>query len=186
MDHLHTLNDLTPKIKCNGRNGIDPDLIFGLDSKLFNDPTQMFPADASHNDEVETVTVTSGASVIAHPHSCCECDSAHHDEHTHLHQESHSHSSDKPVLTEGVLISALSRLSKESIWRVKGFVRLFQPPGMHIINWAFGRYDLRLFDSSNDGQSSYEADVLLTVMGERGEVRRLAAKFAQSLGAVVR
>ncbi|KAK1229088.1 hypothetical protein PQX77_007850 [Marasmius sp. AFHP31] len=33
LDHLHTLNDLTPKIRCKGRQ-VDPDLIFGLESQL--------------------------------------------------------------------------------------------------------------------------------------------------------
>jgi len=54
MDHLHTLNDVTPKIKCQDRNGVDPNLIFGLQSKLF------LLSDSEKNvkhDEVETVTI---------------------------------------------------------------------------------------------------------------------------------
>src|SRR6185369_5879211 len=37
LDHLNTLNDLTPKIRCKGRSGVDPNLIFGLETSLFCD-----------------------------------------------------------------------------------------------------------------------------------------------------
>ena len=59
MDHLYTLNDVTPKIKCQGRNGVDPNLIFGLQSKLFllsDTETEV------EHDEVETVTIVRGDS----------------------------------------------------------------------------------------------------------------------------
>lgn len=76
MDHLHTLNDLTPKVKCKGREGVDPNLIFGLDTKLFSDPT--FVIDGSHNDEVETITIWRGQEPPGHVHSLtCGHDHAH-------------------------------------------------------------------------------------------------------------
>ncbi len=59
LDHLYTLNDSTPKIKCDGKAGVDPNLIFGLDSKLFqleDSGSKMFE-DGAHNDEVETLTI---------------------------------------------------------------------------------------------------------------------------------
>jgi G3E family GTPase len=56
LDHLHTLNDLTPKIRCRGRNGVDPNLLFGIESKLFLKPDQS-PADHRHNDEVQTISL---------------------------------------------------------------------------------------------------------------------------------
>uniref|UniRef100_D8QAL1 CobW/HypB/UreG nucleotide-binding domain-containing protein n=1 Tax=Schizophyllum commune (strain H4-8 / FGSC 9210) TaxID=578458 RepID=D8QAL1_SCHCM len=143
-DHLHTLNDLTPKIRCKGRAGVDPSLIFGLDTQLFKDGAESF-GDAAHNDEVETVT-GSTPSVIA----------------------------PKPI-SEGTLTSALGALSRESVWRVKGFVDL-QDKGPHILNWAFGRYDLVPTSVAGPG-------VKLTVMGERGEVKRAARKLAAALGA---
>ncbi|OBZ72678.1 hypothetical protein A0H81_07498 [Grifola frondosa] len=54
IDHLNTLNDSTPKIRCNGRSGVDPNLILGLDSKLFS-RSESF--NDHHHNEVETVTV---------------------------------------------------------------------------------------------------------------------------------
>ena len=62
MDHLYTLNDVTPKIKCQGRNGVDPNLIFGLQSKLFLlSDTETKESEVEH-DEVETVTIVRGDS----------------------------------------------------------------------------------------------------------------------------
>ncbi|KAI5121229.1 hypothetical protein M0805_007236 [Coniferiporia weirii] len=189
MDHLHTLNDLTPKIKCNGRKGVDPHLIFGLDTKLFSDPTQFSQGDVTHNDEVQTLTVWRGSSEPARG-NLCGCDCAHEPSHTH-----ESLPGDRPVLTEELLSSALSRLPKESVWRVKGFVRLADlsasepvlpspPEANFIVNWAFGRLELT---PRADSYKSVSYDyVLLTVMGERGEVKRFASKFAGELGAELR
>lgn len=55
--------------------------------------------------------------------------------------------------------------------------------GIQILNWAFGRHELVAFDSSADVLSG--GDVLLTMMGERGEIRRFAKKFAAVLNAEV-
>ncbi|KAF8072089.1 CobW/HypB/UreG, nucleotide-binding domain-containing protein [Lyophyllum atratum] len=182
LDHLNTLNDLTPKIRCNGRNGVDPNLIFGLDTRLFLDKADdRYPdAIASHNDEVETITLYLG-SVNGRP------------QHTH----SHNHGScDECTLTKtGLdpasgqleeslakedLSSALHTLSKESVWRVKGFVRL-KEGGVHILNWAFGRFELIPMVE----QSGTEETIRLTVMGERGEVKRAVRKLCASLRAEV-
>ncbi|KAJ7596091.1 cobW-domain-containing protein [Mycena floridula] len=54
LDHLHTLNDLTPKVKAKGRNGIAADLIFGINSTLLGEAGH---EDHTHNHEVETVTI---------------------------------------------------------------------------------------------------------------------------------
>ncbi|KAL1744134.1 CobW/HypB/UreG, nucleotide-binding domain-containing protein [Schizophyllum fasciatum] len=149
-DHLHTLNDLTPKIRCQGRAGVDPALIFGLDTQLFRDGAERF-ADAAHNDEVETVTDAAG------PNSAPPA--AH--------------------VPEATLTAALAALNRESVWRVKGFVEL-EGRGRHILNWAFGRFDL-VRPAADTGEEA----VKLTVMGERGEVKRAARKLAEALGAAV-
>ncbi|KIP11068.1 hypothetical protein PHLGIDRAFT_28183 [Phlebiopsis gigantea 11061_1 CR5-6] len=147
IDHLNTLNDLTPKIRCDGRNSVDPALIFGLDSKLYleDDPLQV---DTNHHDEVETVTVYAGNS---------------------------------PPVNIDVLSDALGKLSKESVWRVKGFLRT--SVGTCILNWAFGRYEL--VDTSSPDVMSDQETVKLTVMGERGEVKRQARKLAMALSAEI-
>ncbi|EED85978.1 predicted protein, partial [Postia placenta Mad-698-R] len=118
IDHLNTLNDLTPKIKCKGREGVDPDLIFGLDSKLFQ--SDQVHLDAHHHDEVETATVYRGSDPSVHGHhqhtSGVECACAVDDTVGTSHEGA--------PIEEGLLNAALQGLSKETIWRVKGFVRL--------------------------------------------------------------
>ena len=89
------------------------------------------------------------------------------------------------------------------MYRVKGFIRFTPAPTTGadsdsegdarrqqwwILNWAFGRWDLvrastSPFAAAEDGD---EREVVrLTVMGERGEVRRSAKKLAAVLGAAV-
>ena len=80
-------------------------------------------------------------------------------------------------IPEATLTSALAALSRESVWRVKGFVDL-EGKGPHILNWAFGRYDLVPTTTT-----SASSGVKLTVMGERGEMKRAARKLAAALGA---
>jgi len=181
MDHLHTLNDFTPKIRCNGAKGVDPNLIFGIDSNLFStSSSQTFLPTGTHNDEVETITVWRGPPGPELTNTCCDHD--HSQSHLHLHESSGS-AFVRPALTEELLTSALWTLPKESIWRVKGFIRLTSPPGLHILNWAFGRAELTPFEHENDRN---ETDVRFTVMGETGQVKGLARKFAGLLGAGVR
>ena len=152
MDHLYTLNDVTPKIKCQGRNGVDPNLIFGLQSKLFSllSDSEKKETEVEH-DEVETLTIIRGDS-------------------------SHDHNQG---IEKETLIEALHTLSRESIWRVKGFIKLSDGEWL-IVNWAFGRYELKDFSGVN-----MTGIVRMTVMGGRGEVRGPAGKFAKMLGSVI-
>lgn len=184
LDHLNTLNDLTPKIKCNGKGGVDPTLIFGLDTKLFSNPSEHVQ-DGSHNEEVQTLTIRRGFSV--HPQNCA-CNGS------HTHSEINGHDGADPLVLDAARFSsALSTLPKDSIWRVKGFVRLTSPDGTSttefIVNWAFGRLELTprvISDGDTDGSGpEVMPDVLLTVMGERGEMRRSTLQFAKAIGAEV-
>ncbi|KAH9848392.1 cobW-domain-containing protein [Lenzites betulinus] len=179
IDHLNTLNDLTPKVKCQGRTGIDPNLVLGLDSTLFQldaPGREALQTDGTHHDEVETVTILKGYSPPhTHEHK--------HADHEHAHpaaDASHSHSEDgdNAPIEEKTLLQALSALSKETVWRVKGFVRLER--GLHILNWAFSRHELTPFE---DAAGEHSGSVKLTVMGERGEVKRAAQKLAERIGA---
>lgn len=156
MDHLNTLNDETPKIKCQGRNGIDPDLIFGLQSKLFLSKDKEWE---TVHDEVETVTV-GGEGIIDHHH----------------HNHNHAPEVENKIIEKDRLVDALGVLSRDSIWRTKGFVRL-NGDKWHIVNWAFGRYELKEYE----GDAPTAGSVLLTVMGARGEVRRGCARFVAVL-----
>ncbi|KAF7295509.1 cobW domain-containing protein [Mycena indigotica] len=156
MDHLYTLNELTPKIRCQGRQGVDPKLIFGIDTKLFaaSEPPIVEP---THNDEVETVTIFTGRSPHQHEHKHAEG------------IEDDVREEDPQTIDEQVLSDALAKLSKESVWRIKGFIRL-TGKGRNILNWAFGRYELTAMDDDNAG--SDKPALSLTAMGERAEVRR--------------
>lgn len=180
------MNDTTPKIKCQGRNGVDPGLIFGLQSKLFLEPSPAATdGGIAHHDEVETVTVYSGGTLKTHTHDhgdfgeCSSCSS-------HRSEEQEK----KKGLERRRLVTALEALPKENIWRVKGFLRLLDDdattPSIYILNWAFGRHDLSVVRVETAGDFLKEnEDIRLTVMGERGEVKRAASKFAEFIGGTV-
>jgi G3E family GTPase len=176
FDHLHTLNDLTPKVKASRTTGIDSNLLFGLDSKLFRKPMSETVSD--HDREVQTFTILKGAEGPVHRRcgsgeGCCG------DGHDHFEIEPNG-ADDTNGLERSLLLDALGSLSKESIWRVKGFVRLLPENQVHILNWAFGRYEL----GSCDIQNAFPA-IKLTVMGQRGEMKRLVHRFAERLGGSV-
>jgi G3E family GTPase len=146
------------QVKCDKRNGVDPDVIFGLDSKLFLDKTVSPSVEANLHDEVETVTLVRGTAVSDLEH-------AHTDSCGHAHSDLEHHLGDQPSspLTPEQVASALASVSKESVWRIKGFLRL--TTGDQIMNWAFGRYELTPYSAS------FNSELKLTVMGERGEGR---------------
>ncbi|EGN98993.1 hypothetical protein SERLA73DRAFT_181764 [Serpula lacrymans var. lacrymans S7.3] len=175
VDHLNTLNDLTPKIRCKGRNGVDPNVLFGLDTKLFMDNEQYgehFTGLDHHHDEVETVTLYRGSD-NHHTHCAgCECDG---DSKISTSSGEESHQAPDSIQEE-VLREALETLSKETVWRVKGFVRL--TTGIYILNWAFGRFDLTQTKAVDHISG---ASIRWTVMGERGEVKRAVRKICQVL-----
>ncbi|KDQ24606.1 hypothetical protein PLEOSDRAFT_1078681 [Pleurotus ostreatus PC15] len=164
IDHLNTLNDETPKIKCRGRDGVDPHLVFGIETSLFNEPVPSVERHHTHSEEVETVTIQR-----RRPEGPCDCPDNTHD-HNHRNVEiATKHTS----VSSSVLETALASVSKEVVWRIKGFVRL--ETGVHILNWAFGRHDLT---PSNDKYLEGGEVLKLTVMGERGEVKKSARRFA--------
>ena len=120
-----------------------------------------------HNDEVQTLRLRRGG----HLHdTSCSCG----DHQSHGTRESAKSVSGK--VDRGSLDEALPKLSKESVWRVKGFVRLDDEE--FILNWAFGRYDLTRTSEMGDSERIID----LTAMGERGEVRRAIQPFCRSLG----
>jgi hypothetical protein len=230
LEHLNTLNDHTPKIRCAGKS-VDPALIFGIDSKLFRDalplserPSAIGPAEDNddvvvvpqHHEEVETITVLRGAlaptpapahvHAHTHPHlhtTATSCDHPH--THPHPEEPNAAHASPPPaLLDEPTLSAALDQLPKESVYRVKGFIRFASTPAAAeegkksqrqwwILNWAFGRWELVPAPDSpsaptaanEDEDEDWRGVVRLTVMGERGEVRRYARRLAERLGAAV-
>jgi hypothetical protein len=70
---------------------------------------------------------------------------------------------------------------------VKGIVRLSTPmtnlPYLtHILNYAFGRYELTPMSELDDKEEFRGVGLRLTVMGERGEVARRARRLGEALG----
>lgn len=66
-DHLSTLNEDTPRIKVSSEQPITPELVFGLDTQLFNrqgdegvDWEKLAGGSGWHGDEVETRTIWRG------------------------------------------------------------------------------------------------------------------------------
>ena len=73
---------------------------------------------------------------------------------------------------------------------MKGVVRLqslsrIPPYTTHVLNWAFGRFELIPFPSLDEDETLRGVGVRLTVMGERGEVGRRVERFANALAAEV-
>ncbi|WWC86594.1 uncharacterized protein L201_001471 [Kwoniella dendrophila CBS 6074] len=198
IDSLNDLNDETPKIKISGdakqENPLKPDLIFGIDTKLYN----LVNGEKSswenisgndkewHGDEIETKQIYKGKQPqVKHQH-----DHNGHD-HNHAHENAHNHDHDEEIpeiepIGRELLDQELGKLSFE-IYRVKGIIRLqsSEPKGYttNILNYAFGRYELTPIPSLDDDEKLKGASLRLTVMGERGEVARRSRKLAEGLGA---
>ena len=166
---------------------------------------------------METLTLLRSAPLPAHEHEheherTTSPNDAHHGHH-HPHTPSHPEEpkaaaaaaatatarspSPLPLLDEPALTAALRQLPKESVYRVKGFIRFATAPPSStptpdadsrpwwILNWAFGRWELVPAPppvDENDGDGDEHGVVRLTVMGERGEVRRYAERLAKALG----
>lgn len=172
-------------------------------------------ASQQHHDEVETITLLRGTSLPtntnahAHTHAHIHTSAPSDSHHSHAHPEEPKAAHSPPPLDEPTLTAALHQLPKEYVYRVKGFIR-FAPPslstsatvdseGLHlqqqqreqqwwILNWAFGRRELVCAPAPATSAAEDEDElgaVLLTVMGERGEVQRYAKRLAEALGATV-
>jgi hypothetical protein len=59
---------------------------------------------------------------------------------------------------------------------------------LYILNWAFGRYTLtRMPASADEGEKKYVGvEVRVTLMGERGEVKKWGRRMGEAVGGVVR
>jgi hypothetical protein len=163
---------------------------------------------------VETLTLLRCAPLPAHAHEHVHTTTPSDTHDHHPHPPSHPEDPKAAVATprplspldEPTLTAALRQLPKESVYRVKGFIRFgFVPPPSTpppvadadadsrpwwILNWAFGRWELvrapaPVVDEDEDDGDHKHGVVRLTVMGERGEVRRYAERLAEALGTAV-
>ena len=114
LDHVYTLNDDTPVIKTYMKEdvAVDPDLVFGLDTRLF--------------DELNDKHMIDGY-----------VDSHHSRELDLIHLESEAENS----FTRERIEEILQMCSKNEIYRIKGFIKI-EGEGMYILNWAFERWEM--------------------------------------------
>lgn len=166
MDHLYTLNELTPKIKCSGVDGVDPQLVFGIySSATFDNMSLQTTPKPDHNDEVEVIQlqITSDSKLQIKCTGSCD--------HT-AHKEGLI-SCRYIELTKDRLNSALSLLSREYVWRVKGFLRM--DSSVYILNWAFGRYNLYHTDKTVDNI------LQLTFVGDNRDLQQALQPFIDAV-----
>jgi G3E family GTPase len=195
MDHIGELNDSTPSVKVGPKNPLSPDLVFGLDSKLFLKGSEeaaswaALGVEGAHTDEVETKSVWRGGAkpgsgkkqAHAHPNSdsCTDCNGTVHEVVT-----------DVTPIPRADLEAALAKLAaSREVYRAKGIVRFPSESvagyDTYVLNWAFGRFTLTHIASLDAAPDLEGVSIRLTVMGERWEVRRHAKKFGEALGAQV-
>lgn len=172
---------MTPKLRCEGKSGVPPNLLFGLDSKQFLEAPGAGAVTGDHHSEVETMTLCRGtAEFVPHKH-------ADHG-HGHNHSSEEHGSTAEPLLTAELLSESLDKLPKDSVYRVKGFVSFQNSAAgeVSVLNWAFGRFELVPLTQSapnSVAERMKPGDVLLTVMGAVGEVKRYGMRIGQKLGA---
>ncbi|KAJ1953685.1 hypothetical protein EC988_002850 [Linderina pennispora] len=156
IDHINELNTDTPKIKADKDAGVDPNVVFGLDTNLFRLSEK--PADA---------------------------DTSHHDNEVDLIEIRREFTEPTQLLEPTQFTQFLKSLPAEDVYRVKGLVRLsarVEDEGnmgaklsgegedvdasqgiMYILNHAFGRYTFTALTQEAEGMEKTLARI--TVMG---------------------
>lgn len=139
IDHINVLNTDTPKVKCD-KNGVSPDLVFGLDTPLFK-----VGYNKHHTLEDN----------VFDPH--------HQENEVDLIQILQSVSENKLSLEQ--LETFLKSMPKEDIYRIKGFVRL-DDGKLSIINHAFSRWTLTPVENEDTLDNTKDVQIRITVMGQ--------------------
>ena len=123
LDHVYGLNPDVPVIRCNGQLGVDPGLVFGLDSKLFLTRGQVSEADQGREGHLD-----------------------HHAREVDLIQVL----TERPLVLERDEVERfLGLLKAENFYRIKGILVINGEA--HLANFAFGRpgwTKLTKYDSS--------------------------------------
>lgn len=141
IDHVNVLNTDTPKVSID-KNGVSPDLVFGLDTQLFKvaydkeGKLEDMPFDPHHQEnEVDLIQIIQSASGV------------------------------KENLKVDAFESFLKTMPKEDIYRIKGFVRL-DDGKLFIVNHAFGRWTLTPVENEDTLDNTKDVQVKITVMGQ--------------------
>lgn len=152
LDHVFTLNSDTPKYRIMKEKGVDPELIFGLDTKLFQLDAKSY-------------------STTAAPQR--EDDKRHMDSEVDILWVKYNQTAERQYISTDAFEKFLNdkRLSKDSIYRIKGFVWLKgadqERAELRIVNYAFERFSwpLTLIEDTKL-MSTYKSTVIdLTLMG---------------------
>ncbi|TPX57717.1 hypothetical protein PhCBS80983_g03610 [Powellomyces hirtus] len=142
IDRVNDLNTDTVKIKVDEDKGVAPDLVFGLDSKLFelnekeaDEDKWAAMIDPKHmQNEVQVVTIEAGVAGKQKTTSYEESDCHHNHEDDCSEAHSHSHSSvdtSHPVVksvTKEDLTALFGPIPADTVYRIKGFVLLAPSP----------------------------------------------------------
>ena len=139
LDHVNVLNTDTPKVKCD-KNGVSPDLVFGLD-------TQLFKVGYDKHKSLEES--------VFDPH--------HQENEVDLIQILQSVNDNRLTLAQ--FESFLKTMPKDDIYRIKGFIRLQDQP-LSIVNHAFGRWTLTAVENEDTLENTKDVQIKITVMGQ--------------------
>jgi G3E family GTPase len=152
LDHVYTLNEDTPMIKTYEREdmAVDPDLVFGLDTRLFEELKDKYMidgvVDGHHSGEIDLLQLQSAA---------------------------------LETVTRDKLSEILETCPGDEIYRIKGFICI-EGEGMNILNFAFGRWDItRLTRALKEGEKGLRLTVMLARGDGRKWRKKFAEAFAQ-------
>lgn len=156
LDHVNELNTDTPKVRCDPHGSISPDLIFGLDTRLFE--TQY---DRTH---IIDELLTPGTN----EHGSLKGDGGKHQENEVDLIQVTRRVGQGEVLQHNGFEAFLKTLPKEDVYRLKGFVRLHDngDEGLYIVNHAFGRYTFTRVKNEETLDRTKGILVKVTVMGQ--------------------
>jgi G3E family GTPase len=151
LDHVYTLNEDTPMIKTyEGQDmAVDPDLVFGLDTRLFEELKDKYMIDGvvddHHSGEIDLIQLESAAN---------------------------------ETITREKLSEILETCPGDEIYRIKGFISI-EGEGITILNFAFGRWDITsLTRAWKEGDRGLRLTVMLARGEGRKWQKKFAEAFA--------
>ncbi|TPX34969.1 hypothetical protein SeMB42_g04430 [Synchytrium endobioticum] len=189
MDKVYELNEDTPKIKAGPKGVVNPNLLLGFDTKLFQlkdretDMKTLAGADEKHHlKEVDLIQVLVNEHVSSFKNH-------HHDHAGQYRLDERRHgptiaTSAQPVIlhTSESLASALASLPSDSVYRIKGLIRLSSEnvgtASFYILNYAFGRHEIIPLSITTGEEGVI---VKLTIMGVG--LRLVMGRLKQLFGA---
>ncbi|KAI9140587.1 CobW/HypB/UreG, nucleotide-binding domain-containing protein [Paraphysoderma sedebokerense] len=191
LDHVYALNEDTPVIYYLKDKGIDVDLFFGLDSKLIGNESKSRASSlgiaGAYNDE------------NAHGHMNREVDLVLVKKQIDNSKQNVGRFDWGELFTIEQLENWLGTLSKESVYRVKGVIRVEsprsfsspvysglnysenRPTALLIVNHAFGRTQFTTIQSTETLQKYRDTVMKLTFMGVEFGFSRLVDKIEKEL-----